>query len=233
MEESERPGGKSEKGSTISEASTAEQIRNIESAISEAALQGDFDEVLRLSLERGKVQNIEEKRIEEAARREALPSELRIIIEGMKERIAAIEDGSFIISDSDPNLKPTILKNIKERLDLTEEDLLIAEGIKPSYEVQSEELRKELEEVTELFARRWEELVQGGDESRISAFIEGSRRENFKLPGMSPYESARWHVKTNLAQHMAYSTNPRNVRDSLLFVKEKLKESLRRSQGGF
>lgn len=231
MGKSERPGGKSEEGSAISEASTAEQIRNIESAISEASLQGDFDEVLRLSLERKKVQDIEEKRIEEAARREALPSELRRIIEGMKERIAEIENGSFIISD--PNLKQTTLLNIKERLDLTEEDLLIAEGTKPSYEVQSEELRKELELVAELYALRWEELVQSGNEFRISAFIEGSRRENFELPDRSPYESARFHVKTNLEQHMAYSTNPRSVRNSLLFVKKKLEESLRRSQGGF
>ena len=147
----------------------------------------------------------------------------------MKERITGIEDGSFPIDDPDPSLKPDILEDIKKQLAIIEEDLLIAESSVPSYEAQSEQLEKELEEITERYARRWEELVQSGEESRIFAFIGNSRKEAFEYPGMSPYESAKLHVKADLAQHMNIAMRPRNVRDSLLHVKRKLEESLRHS----
>jgi hypothetical protein len=148
----------------------------------------------------------------------------------IKERIKQIEDGTFPISETDPDLKATILKNLRERLEINEEDLLIAGGSKPSYELQITELEKEIGPLVESYARRWEEVSQSGDESRIRAFLGDSRRDVLDYPDRSPYENAKRHAEADLGQHTGDYLSPRSLRDAHLHFKNKLEDVLRRSE---
>ena len=223
MNNSELPSRKSEKQVEQGGESLAERITIIEGQIRDEAALGNFDEVLKLSIEREEIKDDIEEQNAEQARKEALPR----TIDEARTRITAIEDGSFPIPD--PALRATILINIKERLATAEEDLLIAEGTKPSYEAQSAELETEIAELTEQYARRWEEIASSGDEARILAFLGGIRRDALELPDKSPYDSALWHAKTDFAMQTEYDFEPKKSRDSLLRIKKNLEETLRRS----
>ncbi len=160
-------------------------------------------------------------------KRESRATELRREIAGAKERIAEIEDGSFVIEDA--SLVPIILTNIKERLAIAEENLLIAEGAKPNYEEQVKQLEQDIAQCIDQYAHRWEELTESGDEARILAFLGGIRRDALSYPGKSPYEAAKSHAESNLAQHEASWYRPQDERNILRAVKNDLEDTLRRS----
>ena len=220
----EFPGGQHEQP----EEPGVERIQEIEAHIGAEIARGNFDEVLKLSLERAQIQETKSRLKAEQAQREALPAKLRESIGLIEDRIRVIEDGSFSIPD--PATKEIVLVNIKERLEDTREDLLIAEGARPSYEAQNVELRKEIGGLIEQYARRWAELIDRGDEARILAFLDGIRRDALEYPDTDPYESAKKYAAASLAQHMDFSYWPREERNILRYVKNQLEEALQRSE---
>lgn len=210
-----------------------EKERDLKVRIMEAVHADNFDEVIRLSAALGESQK-DFERVEAKRRRdEDLPARLREIIAGMEERIAEIEDGSFIISDTDPTLKQTILKNIRERLEITIEDLSIAEGVTPAYESQTEMLIQEIEGLIEPYARRWEELVNSGNKDEMIAFAEGRDFGMLYYEKGTPYENALQEVRSNItmaAEGGGYRVSERGLRDNLIKYKQKLERALNPSE---
>jgi len=212
---------------SVESATEVRRRQELEAQITAEAAAGDFDRILTLSLERAKIIEDAEKRRQEAARKEALPGELRARIASRRERLAQIEDGSFPIPDADT--REAVIRNLKEGLETDEEDLLIAEGAKLTYESQAAELRKEIETLIELYARRWEELEQSGDEPRILAFFGGVQSDRMSYPGKSPYEAAKWQGEVEVSMCTEFVHRPRSLRNVLLHVKMRLEEALSRS----
>lgn len=228
MNKSEQPGGASPEGSVNrNERSFKEKIKKVEGEITRNAIEGNFDAVLTFSLERSRIKEQAQLGSKDGVQEKILPEEIRVSIEEIKKRIEAIKNGSLLV---DPNTKESVLENLIKRIEIEEEDLLIAEGSKPSYESQSEVLRREVNDLIEQYARRWQELMTSRDEVRILAFIGDNRRNILETSPDEAFEKAKWHAQATLAQHLdSNNIRPRDLRNTLRSVKANLETVLRRS----